>query len=141
MCHLLYIANHSRCGFCGPISTTKLFQWNSLCNKPCHAGLPSNYECFPVNYSLVLQPQNFSILNDLQYMVLQWNVDVLNQKRIYNKRRKGEYSTFTMPGKNVLRKVRSVNHRVLSFCINTLRETKDSLIGVNSVVLGITDTR
>ena len=42
---------------------------------------------------------------------------------------------------NALRKVPSVHHRVLSFCINTLRETKGALIGVNSVVLGIVDTR
>ena len=49
--------------------------------------------------------------------------------------------TVTMPCTNTLHKVQSVNHPVLSFCINTLRETTDSLIGVNSVVLGIVDTR
>ena len=61
--------------------------------------------------------------------------------RVHNKRREGEYPTLTMPCTNALRKVPSVNHRVLSFCINTLRETKGTLIGVNSVVLGIVDTR
>ena len=32
-----------------------------------HARLLSNCKYFPVNYSLVLQLQNFSTLNDLQY--------------------------------------------------------------------------
>ena len=61
--------------------------------------------------------------------------------RVHNKRREGEYPTITIPCTNVLRKVRSVNHRVLLFCINTFRETNDLLIGANSVVLGIVDTR
>ena len=61
--------------------------------------------------------------------------------RVYNKRRKGEYPTLTIPCTNALHKVLSVNHRVLLFRINTLRETKGALIGVNSVVLGIVDTR
>ena len=34
-----------------------------------HTRLPSNRECFSVNYSLFLQPQNVSTSNDLQYMV------------------------------------------------------------------------
>ena len=61
--------------------------------------------------------------------------------RVHNKRREGEYPTLTIPCTNALLKVPSVNHRVLSFCINTLRETKGALIGVNSIVLGIVDTR
>ena len=61
--------------------------------------------------------------------------------RVHNKRREGEYPTLTIPCTNALHKVPSVNHRVLSFCINTLRETKGVLIGVNSAVLGIVDTR
>ena len=63
------------------------------------------------------------------------------KSRVHNKRREGEYPTLTIPCTNALRKVPSVNHRVLSFCINTLRETKGALIGVNSVVLSIVDTR
>ena len=59
------------------------------------------------------------------------------QEFIIKEAAKGEYLTLTIPCTNALCKVWSVNHRVLSFCINTLIETKDSLIGVNSVVLGI----
>ena len=59
--------------------------------------------------------------------------------RVHNKRREGEYPTLTIPCTNALRKVPSVNHRVLLFCINTLRETKGALISVNRVVLGIVD--
>ena len=69
------------------------------------------------------------------------NTNIIIQARVHNKRREGEYSTFTIPCKNTLSKVRSVNHLVLSFFINILRETKGSLIGVNSVVVGIVDTR
>ena len=36
-----------------------------------HTRLPSNCERCPANYSLVLQPQNFSTLNDLQYRKIQ----------------------------------------------------------------------
>ena len=61
--------------------------------------------------------------------------------RVHNKIRGEEYPTLIVSCTNALRKVLSVNHRVLSFCINTLRETKGALIGVNSVVLGIVDTR
>ena len=57
--------------------------------------------------------------------------------RAHNKRREEEYPTLTIPCTNALCKVPSVNHQVLSFYINTLRETKGALIGVNSVVLGI----
>ena len=54
----------------------------------------------------------------------------------------GEYPILTTPCTNALHKVWHVKHRVLSFCINTLRETKvDLLIGVNSILLGIVDTR
>ena len=42
--------------------TTKLFQWNSLCNRPWPC---SNHKFFPGNW-LVLQLRNFSTLNDLQ---------------------------------------------------------------------------
>ena len=35
-----------------------------------HTRLLSNSECFPANYSLVLQPRNFFTLNDLQYKVI-----------------------------------------------------------------------
>ena len=59
--------------------------------------------------------------------------------RVHNKRREGEYPTLTIPCTNALCKVPSVNHRVLSLCINTLRETKAALIAVNSVVLGIVE--
>ena len=58
---------------------------------------------------------------------------ILIKPRVHNKRRKGEYPTLTIPCTNALRKVPSVNHRVLSFCINTLRETKGTLIGVTAL--------
>ena len=61
--------------------------------------------------------------------------------RVHNIRREGEYPTLTIPCTNALPKVWSGNHRVLSFCINVLRETKDLLIGVNSIMLGIVETR
>ena len=84
----------------------------------------------------------------LHYSLLQYNAIWLKKillpyAKVYNKRREGEYLTLTItiPCTNVLRKVPSINHRVLSFCISTLRETKGVLIGVNSVVLGIVDTR
>ena len=61
--------------------------------------------------------------------------------RVHNKRREEEYPTLTIPCTNALCKVPSVNHQVLLFCINTLREAKGALMGVNSIVLGIVDTR
>ena len=62
---------------------------------------------------------------------------VLLLPRVHNIRKEGEYPTLTIPYTNALHKVRSVNHRVLSFCIDTLRKTKDSLIGVNGFVLAL----
>ena len=55
--------------------------------------------------------------------------------RVHNKRREGEYAILTIPCTNTLLKVRTVNHRVLSFCINTFGATKDLIIGVNSFVV------
>ena len=54
------------CGFCRLIGNHKCF---SVKYVACavglgHARLPSNRECFPVNHSLVLQPQNYSTSND-----------------------------------------------------------------------------
>ena len=60
--------------------------------------------------------------------------DILYQEFII-KKSEGEYPTLTIPCTNALRKVRSVNYPVLWFCINTLREIKDALIGVNIIVL------
>ena len=48
--------------------------------------------------------------------------------------REREYPTLTLPCTNALCKVWSIKHWVLLFCINTLTETKASLIGVNSIV-------
>ena len=55
--------------------------------------------------------------------------------RVHNKGKQREYPILTIPCTNALRKVRTVNHRVLSFCINTFRVTKDLMIGVNSFVV------
>ena len=35
-----------------------------------HTRLPPKHKCFPANYSLAFQPHNFSISNDLRFMVL-----------------------------------------------------------------------
>ena len=70
-------------------------------------------------------------------MQFQAILTVCMSSRVHNKREGGEYPTLTVPCTNTLRKVRSINQQVLLFCIKTLRETKDLLIGVNSIVLGI----
>ena len=55
--------------FCGWIGSCIVFEWNSLCNSLWPYKIPSNRDCFPANYSLVLKLWNFSTLNDLQYTV------------------------------------------------------------------------
>ena len=57
-------------GFRGSIGNHEIFSSEIDCAIGLgHARLPSNHECFPANYSLVLQPWNFSTASDLQYMV------------------------------------------------------------------------
>ena len=60
-------------------------------------------------------------------------LSVLSQEFIIKEGR--EYPTRTIPCTNALHKVCVLNHRVLSFCINTFRETKDLMIGVNKFVV------
>ena len=50
----------------------------------------------------------------------------------HNKGREGEYPTLTIPCTNALRKVHAVSHWVISFCINTFKEAKDLMVGINS---------
>ena len=57
----------------GKISWFLRIVWESIEIRWCYKHWPykttSNRECFPANYSLVLQAQNFSTLNNSQYMV------------------------------------------------------------------------
>ena len=56
--------------FADRLVTGKPFQWNSLYNRLWpYTRLPSKVECFPANYSLVLQLWNFPTSNNSQYMV------------------------------------------------------------------------
>ena len=71
---ILCIVNHSRLKsfivFVDRSVTTKLFQWNSLCNRLWSYNSTIQPWMFPVNYNLALQPRNFSTLNGLQYTAL-----------------------------------------------------------------------
>ena len=69
-----------------------------------------------------------------QLLVLPEHTDWAITSGVHNKRSVGEYPTLTIPCTNALHKIRSVNHQVLSFCINTFRVTKNLMIGVNSFV-------
>ena len=55
--------------------------------------------------------------------------------RVHVKRKDRQYLTLTISRTNALRKVHTINHRVLSFCANTFRVTKDLMIVVNSFVV------
>ena len=48
--------------------TAKLFQWNSLCNRLWSYKTTIQQWMFPANYSLVMQPKNFSASNDLHIL-------------------------------------------------------------------------
>ena len=67
------------CGFSGSIGNRKTFPVKQHAIGLGYARLPSNRECFPANYSLVLQPLNFFTLNDLQYTAFESpNLIILN---------------------------------------------------------------
>ena len=55
--------------------------------------------------------------------------------RVHNKGNEREYPILTIPCTSAPYKVCTINHRVLSFCINTFRAKKDLMIGVNSYVV------
>ena len=69
-------------GFQGLLGNYKTFPLKIACGISFgHTRLLSNCECFPANYSLVSQPQNFSISNDLQgtiYLCFGMHVAIYN---------------------------------------------------------------
>ena len=79
---IMYIANCSRWKSFA-VSTDRLVLQNFSSEIACaiglgHARLPSNHECFPVDYSLVLQPWNFFTSNDCSiWYVYRWLSDVV----------------------------------------------------------------
>ena len=58
-----------------------------------------------------------------------------NDQRLTNLSGSAMYTTLTIPDTNALCKFCTINYQILSFCINTFRVAKDSMMGVNSYVV------
>ena len=66
----------------------------------------------------------FVIYNSYTTKELRVKLFYVNIVSIVHNKREGEYPILTITCTNALHKVCAISHRVLSFCINTIRVTK-----------------